>query len=242
MHTILLRLTSWHYKYNLRRSIVYKDGKTLFKRKAHRTVPPNASFTDGVATKDCSLDLTNRVSIRIFLPDHCLGTQITSNISKPFSWLPERSEHFDGSSVLSSYDASPEYQKFEENEVKKAYYPNMKKKNKKLPVILQFHDGAFVNGSKDMEANDIFCRRIAKMCRSVVIAVGYRLAPEHKFPSSRDDGIETLRWLARQANLAEFSSSDAISASVGLVDSFSYMLADPWVTAHVDYSRCGCRW
>lgn len=44
------------------------------------------------------------------------------------------------------------------------------------------------------------------MCNSIVIAVGYRLAPEHKCPAAYDDGYEVLKWLSRQAILGDVES------------------------------------
>ncbi|KAL0344089.1 UNVERIFIED_CONTAM: putative carboxylesterase 16 [Sesamum angustifolium] len=78
---------------------------------------------------------------------------------------------------------------------------------RRLPVMLQFHGGGFVSGSNDSVANDYFCRRIAKLCDVIVLAVGYRLAPENKYPAAFDDGLKVLHWLAKQANLAECSKS-----------------------------------
>ncbi|KAJ7569857.1 hypothetical protein O6H91_01G097900 [Diphasiastrum complanatum] len=250
MPTIGVRLTSWHFKNSFKRSIVDKNGKTLVKRRTERRIPPNASFTDGVATKDCVINPMSGVSVRIFLPEDCLGVQTPSKMPKAFSWLPEEVVVFENNSEITSlykeeiFDAKTSsmhlncgIQKYEEIEPGKAYLPGKNVQHVKLPVIIEFHDGAFIDGSKDSQANEIFCRRLAKACRSVVIAVGYSLAPEHKYPCARDDGVETLRWLAKQASLVIFSSGSWHS-SEGLIDSFGYMLADPWITAHVDYSRC----
>ena len=65
--------------------------------------------------------------------------------------------------------------------------------------MLQFHDGGFVSGSNALVANDLFCRRIAKACDVIVLAVGYRLAPENRYPAAFEDGLKVLHWLAKQA-------------------------------------------
>ncbi|KAH7277866.1 hypothetical protein KP509_38G012400 [Ceratopteris richardii] len=125
---------------------------------------------------------------------------------------------------------------------------------KKLPIIVQFHGGGFVTGRKDSAANDTFCKRMAKLCDAIVIAVGYRLAPEHKYPAAFDDGFEVLNWLAKQANLAECSKSlqhipPGFSRSGSdihrsdlhreLVDSFGGSdVVEPWLAAHGDPTRC----
>lgn len=109
---------------------------------------------------------------------------------------------------------------------------------RKLPVVLQFHGGGFVTGSGVSIGNDLFCRRIAKACDSIVVAVGYRLAPESKFPAAFDDGVEVLNWLAKQANLNECRSSERVEfRRRQIVDSFGFSMIEPWIAAHADLSR-----
>jgi acetyl esterase/lipase len=56
---------------------------------------------------------------------------------------------------------------------------------KKLPVVLHFHGGGHMCGSVDLY--DAISRKIAQAGHCVVIAVEYRLAPEHPFPAGVDD-------------------------------------------------------
>jgi acetyl esterase len=63
-----------------------------------------------------------------------------------------------------------------------------------LPVILFFHGGGFVIGS--LEGYDQLCRFFAARTGCAVVAVDYRLAPEHKFPAAIEDGAAAFRWLA----------------------------------------------
>lgn len=136
----------------------------------------------------------------------------------------------------------------------KGYLPTLSSSyQRKLPIILQFHGGCFFSGSKDSAANDIFCRRMAKLCDAIVIAVGFRLAPENRYPSAFDDGFEALCWLGKQANLAECSKSLGLLPNGVLhdgsdvcradwrreiVDSFGGSMVEPWLAAHGDPSRC----
>ncbi|MFD2167573.1 alpha/beta hydrolase [Thalassotalea euphylliae] len=54
-----------------------------------------------------------------------------------------------------------------------------------LPVILHYHGGGHMCGSIDLY--DPICRRLAMQSGAIVIAVDYRLAPEHPYPAGIDD-------------------------------------------------------
>ncbi|EEF35412.1 conserved hypothetical protein [Ricinus communis] len=133
------------------------------------------------------------------------------------------------------------------NVVYRGYAPNVDK-TKKLPIMLQFHGGGWVSGSNDSVANDFFCRRIAKLCDVVVVAVGYRLAPENKYPAAFEDGLKVLNWLGKQANLSECSKSMGTAKGAAefkkadlarhIVDTFGASMVEPWLAAHGDPSRC----
>ncbi|KTD56336.1 alpha/beta hydrolase [Legionella santicrucis] len=58
---------------------------------------------------------------------------------------------------------------------------------KKLPLTLYFHGGGHLSGS--IETHDALCRRIAVASNSVVVSVGYRLAPEFPYPAGLLDCI-----------------------------------------------------
>jgi acetyl esterase len=61
------------------------------------------------------------------------------------------------------------------------------------PGILFFHGGGFVLG--DLDTHDMICRRLASGARARVLSVGYRLAPEHKFPAAHEDALAAWRYL-----------------------------------------------
>jgi len=64
-----------------------------------------------------------------------------------------------------------------------------------LPVLLYFHGGGFTIGN--LETHDSLCRQIARRSGAAVIALDYRLAPEHRFPTAVDDCWAALQALAR---------------------------------------------
>ncbi len=60
------------------------------------------------------------------------------------------------------------------------------------PGLVFFHGGGFVVG--DLETHDAFCRRLAVRSGVRILAVDYRLAPEHPFPAAHDDAVAATRW------------------------------------------------
>ncbi len=66
-----------------------------------------------------------------------------------------------------------------------------------LPVIAYLHGGGWVVGSLD--TFDTVCRALANASGAIVASVGYRLAPEHRFPAAVEDCLAGTRWLATEA-------------------------------------------
>jgi acetyl esterase/lipase len=59
-------------------------------------------------------------------------------------------------------------------------------------AVLFVHGGGWVAGSLD--THDGFCRRLAAASGAEVLAVDYRLAPEHPFPAGLEDVSAALAW------------------------------------------------
>ncbi len=79
-----------------------------------------------------------------------------------------------------------------------------------LPVLVYAHGGGFV--FCDLDSHDGLCRNIANLIPAVVISVGYRLAPEHRWPAAAEDMYAVTRWAADHA---EHLGGDAGRIAVG---------------------------
>ena len=63
-----------------------------------------------------------------------------------------------------------------------------------LPLLVFFHGGGFTIGSLD--SHDALCRHLCVAAECLVLAVDYRLGPEHPFPAAADDAFAALCWAA----------------------------------------------
>jgi acetyl esterase len=63
-----------------------------------------------------------------------------------------------------------------------------------LPALVYFHGGGWVIGT--FETHDAVCRHLAKESPAIVVAIDYRLAPEHKFPAAAEDCYAATLWVA----------------------------------------------
>ena len=67
-----------------------------------------------------------------------------------------------------------------------------------LPVLVYYHGGGWVIG--DLDSHDTLCRELANGSGCAVVAVDYRMAPEHRFPAAVDDALAATRWVRANAS------------------------------------------
>ena len=65
------------------------------------------------------------------------------------------------------------------------------------PVLVYFHGGGWTIG--DLDTHDVLCRQLCAAAGVVVVAVDYRMGPEHRFPAAVDDCVAATRWVRREA-------------------------------------------
>ena len=80
-----------------------------------------------------------------------------------------------------------------------------------LPVVMYFHGGGFVAGSLDTHAPT--ARYLCQNANAIVVAVGYRKAPEHRFPAAVEDAFAATAWVA--AHAGEFAGDGTRLAVAG---------------------------
>ncbi len=73
------------------------------------------------------------------------------------------------------------------------------------PLLVYYHGGGWVIG--DLETHDAPCRFLAANSGVRVLAIDYRLAPEHPFPAAAEDAHAAYAWVA--ANAAELGADPA---------------------------------
>jgi len=117
-----------------------------------------------------------------------------------------------------------------------------------LPVLLYLHGGGFVIGG--LETHDSLCRQLALRSGAAVVALDYRLAPEHPFPVAVEDSWSAMDWLAHHGHTIGLDGSrlavggDSAGGTLAAVAAIhardiglplrAQLLITPGTTAHAD--------
>lgn len=91
----------------------------------------------------------------------------------------------------------------------RAYRPD--NQDSSAPLIVYAHMGGGVIG--DLETCHAFCSILARIVRTAVISVDYRLAPDHRFPAGLEDVLAAYRWV--RDNTGRFGAASAPPAIGG---------------------------
>jgi acetyl esterase len=62
--------------------------------------------------------------------------------------------------------------------------------SERAPVLVWFHGGRMISG--DLETHDALCRQLVRASGWRVLAVDYRLAPEHPYPAAFEDAARAM--------------------------------------------------
>nr|GMD84323.1 probable carboxylesterase 2 [Ipomoea batatas] len=96
------------------------------------------------------------------------------------------------------------------------FLPKLTDADKKLPLVIYIHGGAFVIGSARSSVFHSFISSIAEKAKVIAVSVEYRLAPEHALPIAYDDSWLAFQWIMSHSN--------------GLGP-------EPWLINHADFSN-----
>ena len=72
-----------------------------------------------------------------------------------------------------------------------------RKEVRQAPTILFIHGGGWVTGGVD--SLDYLCANLCDRLDVAVVAVDYRLAPDHRFPAALEDCYTALTWMTARA-------------------------------------------
>ncbi|MFJ5771098.1 alpha/beta hydrolase [Psychrobacillus sp. NPDC093180] len=96
------------------------------------------------------------------------------------------------------------------------------------PVLMYFHGGAFFSGN--LESHDDVARSLCAASGYKVIAVDFRLAPEHPFPAALEDSYNVTKWITEQKDKLKWDGKNLAlagdSSGGNLVAAVSLMARD----------------
>lgn len=110
------------------------------------------------------------------------------------------------------------------------------------PLIIFCFGGGFIAGDND--AGTAYARAWARLFGAVTVSIAYRLGPEHKFPISQYDGIDSAKWIAEHASelgadptkgfvvggISAGGTLTSIITNASLSEKFKYPVTGQWLS------------
>ncbi|QGJ70219.1 Carboxylesterase NlhH [Planctomycetales bacterium 10988] len=126
-----------------------------------------------------------------------LAQQAAQKVPSPAEMTPEKARKLIAASII-ALDAGDEVAKVEDRTFMGPAGPvpiRIYKPHARAPyaAMVYFHGGGWVVGS--LETHDAVCRSLANQGKIMIIAVDYRLAPEHRFPAAVEDAYAATEWV-----------------------------------------------
>ncbi len=81
-------------------------------------------------------------------------------------------------------------------------------------AVVYLHGGGYIMGSVNSHRD--MCERLSREAQARVLALDYRLAPEHPFPAALEDSIAAYRWLLKEGIEPQHIAIGGDSAGGGL--------------------------
>lgn len=81
----------------------------------------------------------------------------------------------------------------------RVFKPNITHPDRKLPLVIYFHGGAFCLGSPFCSTYHNYVSSLVAEANVVAVSVDYRLAPEYPVPIAYEDSWAALQWVASHA-------------------------------------------
>lgn len=98
-----------------------------------------------------------------------------------------------------------------------AKLPSNDKSIARLPIIVYFHGGGWIQMSVADTVIHESCNQLSSEVPAIVVAVEFRLAPENRLPAQYEDAIEAILWVKDQ----DINEN-----------------GDQWLKEYGDFSRC----
>lgn len=113
-----------------------------------------------------------------------------------FTKLPKSEPNSDESQPVLSKDVPLNAEK---KTSLRLYRPSKVAGGARLPVLLYFHPGGWIQMSVAESMIHEMNNRMAAGVHAVIIAVDFRLAPEHRLPAQYEDAMDAVAWVNNQA-------------------------------------------